>query len=623
MTNSKKAVYEQITTDIAGKSCQEQIDYLVDASHREIKDFGTTVVQEVGGFVSLAFFSRLHFPEVLRLPFGEHHDIFFNLLSPDERGKQKSVLAPRGSGKSITLATILPVHKMYYRYLCKELGFYEDRFILILSRAYGLAADRVKSIRRAIEGKPSLQWLRGKYVWGEKRSITRNRVLLMPESRGGKVRGLLYGAYRPSLIILDDLDDIEALRNPEIRANDEDWFNSDLLECGDEHTNFINVDTVKSQHGLSNQLRFNPAWESHFIQAIKEPSDLIHPSHENLWQEYRRIYVNTAVHPSTRQEVCDNFWERNKADMTKGVKEIWAEKWDYRQIREKSFAQGRAFILREYQNYAIDREKAIFDMENAIKFDRDDNSDACFLRNDGRAVHVEELSGATVYLDWAGIKDSLDNCFASVVTIVWEPVQGDGFDGIKTTGSYGYVWDCWLDRGSRKYQLEALAEAFTAVQAWLLPRQPKAKFKICVEDIIDTTGDRKENFRRHYNAIRKAKCIGQSLQFVRRAKNKEERIADLENPIANGWLAFANGLDKRFIEQLSEFPVGEFMDGADALEGAWSTPVVRLEDGRRRTAEERAKKATENLPLGHVTLPSRIGASRIGGRAWEYRGRLT
>lgn len=623
--------YEQIKEAIADKSCQEQINWLVG----ELKSVSilspehVTQTKELAGFASLAIFAKMHFDEMLRLPFGKHHDIFFNLLGVETRGVLENILAPRGAAKSQVLAVFLPIHRLYYRYLCEEFDIFADRFILIVSRSYNLAADRCKDIRRQIEQKPSLRHLKGRYTWGMRRSISANFIQFVPESRGGQVRGLIYDGFRPSLIIADDLDDIESLRNPETRKNDEDWFNSDLMECGDKDTNIINVDTVKSEHGISNQLRWKPNWRTNFIQAIANPPELIHPKHESLWNEYRQLYTDISTTPRIRERMCDEFYSRNRHLMEFGVVETWHEKWTYREIREKEFSQGRGYILREFQNYAIDREKAIFDMANAVRFKaREDakrrplglpvdpimhhegygdfdlqmgRGDIAFVRSDGRQVNYSELSGATIYLDWAGIKDTLDNCFASVVVVVWEPVIADGYDGLKRSGAYGYVWDAWLDRGNRKYQLEALVNAYEKVSSWLLPRQTRAKFKICVEDVIDTTGDRKENFRRHYETIRRARQIQLPLLFVSRTKNKEERIADLENPIGNGWLAFREGLDERFLAQLAEFPVGEFLDGPDALEGAWSTPVRNL-DERRATSEEKAERASERFPLGHVRL---------------------
>ena len=84
-----------------------------------------------------------------------------------------------------------------------------DNYILILSRTYENAIDRIKDIRTEIEYNEAFQHLKGD-AWAERRSITSNGVLLVPQSRGGKVRGSLFRGYRPSLVIMDDLDDIES-----------------------------------------------------------------------------------------------------------------------------------------------------------------------------------------------------------------------------------------------------------------------------------------------------------------------------------------------------------------------------------------------------------------------------
>ena len=56
--------------------------------------------------------------------------------------------------------------------------------------------------------------------------------MLVPKSRGGQIRGSLFGAERPDLIISDDLDDPETVRNPDVREKDQLWFDSDFIRAG-------------------------------------------------------------------------------------------------------------------------------------------------------------------------------------------------------------------------------------------------------------------------------------------------------------------------------------------------------------------------------------------------------
>ena len=562
------------------------------------------ILTEIAGFASIAIFAKAHLPDYTRLPFGVHHKAFFEAIPRGERGQKVNILAPRGSGKSTVIAVFYPLHCIYYKYLYDEFGMKSEKYILILSRSYGNAMDRIKDIKSEIEMRPSLQHLKGDDTWGEMRSVTSNDILLVPQSRGGKVRGSLYKGYRPSLVLPDDLDDIDSIRNPNTLQKDEDWFNSDLMECGDADTNFICVDTVKGERAIANQLRYRPAWRNIFVQAIPNPEQLIHPDAEPIWQDYRKIYANTALEPQERSTQLDAFYTEHEDEMNAGVEETWREKWTYRSLREKEFDQGRAAILREYQNHPVDRELAIFDMENAVRFTVENDG---LLRSDERLARWERLSGATIFLDWAGIKESLENCFAAVVAILWEPVGGSEgtrkarqvgksaaieYSDMRVYGAYGYVHQVWMERGSRGKQIEALCDVYKNVYDFLALRTPNFTVNIFCEDFIDTTGDVKENFLNHYQSISHTKDINRPLQFLPRNRDKGERIAGLEAPIGNGWLAFHKELPKVFMDQMREFPIADFNDGPDSLQGAWECKIettMAEQQARRERANQRVQ----------------------------------
>ena len=606
-------LFTQLNDLLAPMDCNQQVEAyqaLLGCCPTEQKP----ILAEIAGFVSIAVFAKMHLSDYTRLPFGRHHKAFFEAIPRGGRGHKVNILAPRGSGKSTVITVFYPLHCIYYKYLYDEFGMKSERYILILSRSYGNAMDRIKDIKSEIGSAPTLEHLKGDHTWGEMRSITANDILLVPQSRGGKVRGSLYKGFRPTLVLPDDLDDLDSIRNPNTLQKDEDWFNSDLMECGDTDTNFVCVDTVKGERAIANQLRYRPAWRNVFIQAIPTPDQLVHPKAEHLWQEYRQIYANTALEPQERSVQMEVFWTEHEKEMNAGVEETWREKWTYRSLREKEFDQGRAAILREYQNHPVDRELAIFDMENAVRFTVESDG---LLRTDDRLMRWERLSGATIFLDWAGIKESLDNCFAAVVAILWEPSyppqssssrsigiptrrdkRGAGiYSDMRQYGAYGYVHQVWMERGSRGKQIEALCDVYKNVYDFLALRTPNFTVNIFCEDFIDTTGDVKENFLRHYETISGAKDIGRPLQFLPRNRDKSERIAGLEAPIGNGWLAFHKDLPKVFMDQMREWPVADFEDGPDACEGAWICKIETTHAERQARRERANQRVQESRVL--------------------------
>ena len=564
-------IFERLQSGLSSLDCNEQITE-IEKMRRELAPDERGEFDEIASFASIAYFAKRYFPEITRLPFGKHHTAFFNAIPRGERGKKVNFLAPRGSSKSTCMAVIYPLHCVFYKYLYEEFGMPCDHYILILSRTYENAVDRIKDIRTEIEYNEAFQHLKGD-AWAARRSITSNGVLLVPQSRGGKVRGSLYRGNRPSLVILDDLDDIESIGNAKRLEKDMDWWETDLMQCGDENTNFICVDTVKAVKAIAYELRNKPSWTTSNFKAIEYPPELKHPTNEALWEEYRKIYCDLALDPLLRPVKIDAFYEANKAAMNEGVVETWHEKWPYRSIREKEFESGRPFILREYQNLPVDRAMAWFDMDEAITFEIERYG---LLRSDGRPVYWPEFSGATIFLDWAGTREIREeNCFAAAVTVLWEPVEKGKYDDFMTAPAYGYVFSAKLLRGSRLTQLEAHMQEFVKVRSFLSQRGQSAKYFLRCEDFVDTTGDVRQNFDKVYKELRTKHRVPENVVYVRRIKRKEDRIDSLQLPIRNGWLSFSTGLSKLYMDQMRTFPYGDFNDGPDATEGAWSNPVLR------------------------------------------------
>ena len=169
------------------------------------------------------------------------------------------------------------------------------------------------------------------------------------------------------------------------------------------------------------------------------------------------------------------------------------------------------------------------------------------------------LSGATIFLDWAGAGEIREqNCYAAVVAIIWEPVPGRQYDDGTTPEAYGYVYSAKLFRGSRGQQLEAHVKAFYDVRALLARRASHPDFYLCCESFVDTTGDMRQNFEKEYNQLRTKYQFSQNVEYVPRIKHKYHRIEALQSPIENGWLCFSTKLPELYLDQMRTIPFRGF-----------------------------------------------------------------
>ncbi len=549
-------------------------------------------------FAHVGVFAKFFFPEYITETFGKHHEPIFTSIRIGERGKHVNILAPRGSAKSTCMAIIYPMHCIYFKWAYEMLGIDPFSFIVILSKSHTMAKSRVQDMKRKIENDSNFTHLKGEVNWGETRIITSNDVLVVPNSRGGQIRGSLFSGHRPDLIISDDLDDPESVRNPDVRAKDQLWFDSDLMRAGNLNgkTNFINIDTVKHSEATANLLRQRSGWHTLFFQAIEHPADLWHPTAEELWKQWEKIYTNLELEDAVRMTQADAFYQENKEKMTEDVQELWPEAITYLDVRKEICDVGYFPVLRELQNSTHDPSQALFDMENAMRFTLTTNG---LLRSDNRLVSWQEISGATIFLDWAGGKDIVDNCFAAAVAVAWVPLPGsrqDQTDSIMD-GVHGYVIDAQLARVGATEQMRMIFDMIAKVRAEIPKRD--IKIRLGIEGFVQDTWEAQrrtieQDFRKEREDRNVRDCP--TIEWLPRLRNKFDRIDALQPLIRNGWLAFRKGLHNEFYKQMSLYPTGDFLDAPDALEGACQLRVSRFESERKQR-KEAARRRNQNFKV--------------------------
>ena len=539
-------------------------------------------------------FMRSYFPSYCTAPFGRHHDEMFSCIPRGVRGVKRNIAAPRGSAKSTCMVVIYPLHRICYREYDELLGYKPDDFILILSQTSTMAESRIQSIKQELELNEDLREafgdLVGKETWGVRRLLTANDTWVVPLGRGGQIRGSLQRHRRPSLIISDDIDDTEKVENPNVRKKDHDWFNTDLLKAGnlDGSTNYVNVDTIKHEESITSVLQHRPGWQTLFYRAIEAPAELWHPTAEPLWKEWEKLFTDMTIAEGDRIANADKFYETHESEMMEGVKHLWPEVIQYKQVREEMCDVGYWAVLRELQNSCRDPNKMIFNMADAVRFSVQEEG---LLRSDDRLVRWRDLSGGSVFLDWAGGQDSVDNAFAAAVAVLWEPMPGRRDNVATLAGCHAYVISVWMDRVKLSIQIENALELYEDAQA-LLNKAYDLKWRFGIEHFIkDTTGAIEEYVRLTFKEAKERRRVDTRLEFVPRYVNKIERIAALEPAITHGWLCFNEKLPMDYYKQMELFPTADFVDGPDATEGACQLRIGEFDSVKQRQKQEYNRRA--------------------------------
>ena len=542
----------------------------------------------------------LHDPDSMSPP-QPHHVRLLNLVDCDEIGVNVNVQSPRGSAKTTCCAIWYPLWRICFKAFQLAEGVPDEKFILIISRNKPMAKTILHNIKGLMDYPKIVRDfgnLRGS-VWTANLCETANGVTLFPIGRGQSPRGALVNGKRPTLIIVDDLEDPERCLNPELRQKDWDWFFSDVMYTADigGNINCIYADTVKHPDSLSARLAKTPGWRNVHFKAIAHPEDLYHPTHEHLWKEWERIYGDTTLEDEEREAKADKFYRENEDEMNRGVVALWPSALSYLKVRKEILERGYYLCLRELQNIARDPSMALFDMDNAMTFKLTEDG---LLRADKRIVHWHEISGFTTYIDTMGGLDAQENSFACAVVVVWEPLPGGGkLNPDSMAGMNAYVLFCWMDRVPLTSQIKHGILLHQRAEAVLHRAVPDSNF--IVEKPPDKDSTIVMAFESAFNAKREELKFEKPLLYYPQMQNKVTRIETLEPAIAQGWLAFnEKDLPAEFWKQFREFPTSEHNDAPDAVQGACRARIYTTAQQRQRIRERDQWKRENRTRTVHI-----------------------
>lgn len=141
------------------------------------------------------------------------------------------IQAPRGSAKSTLLTLIYPCHGIFYK---------KYHFIIIVQNTFKKAAATLDNIKSEFRENPKLlafgigflKDAEGDTIFIHRDGF-KTRIICKGADQLGTIRGERFGSFRPDLILIDDLEDDELVKNPERRQDLEKQFNEVLKYAGE------------------------------------------------------------------------------------------------------------------------------------------------------------------------------------------------------------------------------------------------------------------------------------------------------------------------------------------------------------------------------------------------------
>ena len=466
-------------------------------------------------------------PEVHR----ELCDMLNNIAWDNHSGKVCYSM-PRGFAKSTFVSNVFPIHQCYFE--CATEG--GRKYILIISETEDLSTKFVEYINSQLKYNEKLRSDFGAIMDTSKFNntkdtgmefVTTKGTMVRAAGMGKALRGARNGAYRPDLVILDDLESAVNTNTKELREKNLSWYNSVIEPIGVEgRTAFLYVGTLVHGQGLLPDILTRIDYQCRKYSAIvSEPEEL------DMWEHYSDI-LDDKTDPD-REAKADAYYEENKEAMDKGCKTLWSSRWTYAALMKKKSIIGTKAFNSEYMNIAYDPDSQVFNEDTVTFYDDRDLFDQW-----GRRLSMDIYG----FWDLAVGKGNKRDDFNAIIIL----------GRAKLTGVM-YVLDAWSGKVPAH---KALAIAEQKICEW----QPRLFG-------VETIQMQYEFYRQLQENIMKHGLYATRLKAYNPKAKKEDRIQILEPLFETGYLRVKK-TQRLLLEQLYGFPNWEHDDLPDALASA-------------------------------------------------------
>jgi len=429
--------------------------------------------------------------------------------------------------------------------------------VVIISNTEPLATQKLKDIRNEILANPELQDTYGVRFPvkrpGETQFIVESQagqVAFMAFGRGAQVRGVRFGAYRPTKVICDDVEHSDEVHNERIRQKTHDWFFEDVVKVGDTGTTIEVVGTVLHKQSLLSELIRNPAYDGEIYKSVISWAD-----RQDLWEKWERIY--TDLDNDKRSEDAQRFYEENRAEMLKGTKVLWPEKEDYLALMKEMIEIGKRAFWKEKQNSPLGADEAVFDRVHWYRETSINNGQT-------RGIVIESTDAFIAY------SKLTPNAYGVLDPSTGQVKAKSGklgdwtclLSGFKDPNGRVLVHEDWTKRVPPTKYIEAIFEHHEKYQYQKFGVETNLYRNLLMPNILAE--------RQRREAQRNGELLKLPFYDIEQVENKTERIYRLEPKVSHGWIVFNRALSQEFKQQLEDFPHADHDDCPDALEMLWS-----------------------------------------------------
>ncbi|MGB0757349.1 MAG: hypothetical protein ACPGO5_02740 [Patescibacteria group bacterium] len=224
------------------------------------------------------WFFNIYFAHYVKYPTASFQKEIFS-ITEDGKIPLAVIVAFRGSGKSTIISTSLPIWAI--------LGKLQKKFIVILAQTQQKAKQMMMNLKQELEHNLLLKSDLGPFEesneeWGSYSIvIPQYNARITVASSDQSIRGIRHYEHRPDLIIADDIEDLNSMKNRDSRDKLYNWLLGDVFPAGDQDTNIVIIGNLLHEDSVIMRLR--RGIESRKMNGIFKEYPLVNNENKVLW----------------------------------------------------------------------------------------------------------------------------------------------------------------------------------------------------------------------------------------------------------------------------------------------------------------------------------------------------
>ncbi len=225
------------------------------------------------------WFFVTYFPHYITCSTADFQKEIFDLLQR-ENLLRVAITAFRGSAKSTIVTLAFAIWSM--------VGNPKKNYILLISQTQELAKQILTNIKQELTSNELLVRDFGPFTedadeWRSNSLVIRQyNTRISAISQSESIRGLRHKQYRPDLIVIDDVEDLESVKTKESRDKVWDWLTGEVIPIGNTNTKIVIVGNLLHEDSL--MMRLKQSMTSGQMVGIYKEYPLLDDKGEIAWK---------------------------------------------------------------------------------------------------------------------------------------------------------------------------------------------------------------------------------------------------------------------------------------------------------------------------------------------------